>query len=177
MLEIFKSSLKKPINVKRVNVKTPKIASNNIKFEKINVLAAAGNSNKLLSYSYEDKDAANLYSSKQVYYRLKMIDVDGSFTYSPTRVVDFNEDAKNDVLIYPNPFNDKLNIGFSKIEGESVQVEIIDLYGKICYKETQTINAMNPEVMIPSLSKLSNGIYLIKVQNGSETVTRKLIKE
>lgn len=152
-------------------------ASNNVKFEKINVLAAAGNSNKLLSYSFEDKDAANIYSSKQVYYRLKMFDFDGSFTYSPIRVVDFNEDVKNEVVIYPNPFNDKLNIGFSKIEGESVQVEIIDLFGKICYKEVQNINAMNPEVMIPSLSKLSNGIYLIKVQNGSETVTRKLIKE
>jgi hypothetical protein len=152
-------------------------AADGVKFDAIKSVPAMGNSNNLVSYSFEDVNAANLYPNKHVYYRLKMIDIDGSSTYSPIRIVNFNEELSNEVLIYPNPFNDKLNIGFSIISGNSVQVEVIDLFGKVCYKGSQTLDATNPEFIVPSLTKLSSGIYIIKVQNGNEIYSRKLIKE
>ncbi len=60
------------------------------------------------SYSFTDKNlSANLY-----YYRLRSVDVDEKFTYSPVRQVRF--DNAGQVLIYPNPvtggqFNIKLD--------------------------------------------------------------------
>ncbi|MCF8253642.1 MAG: T9SS type A sorting domain-containing protein [Bacteroidia bacterium] len=147
------------------------------KFEKIGTLKAAGNSSKLLSYQFEDVQAANAYANKMAYYRLKMVDVDGSFDYSNVRVVDFNDAKDAEIKVFPNPFSDKLTITLSSISSENVQVEIVDLFGKVVAQQSQSLSVSNPEVLVPSLSKLSNGVYIIRIISGSDVHTRKLIKE
>jgi hypothetical protein len=147
------------------------------RFVRIGEVAAAGNSSKAMAYQFDDKNAAQIFNGKHVYYRLKMIDRDGSFEYSPARRVDFTNEAAEVIAVYPNPFKDQVSIGFTVSENAPVQVEIVDLYGKVCFKGTFNQIAGEAGLNIPALNKLATGIYVIKVAKGDNVITRKLIKE
>jgi len=68
--------------ISEVNCKTFEIerSLNNTDFKKIGSLRAIGNSTSRQEYSFEDKNVFKTTSlSRTFYYRLKVIDVDGSF--------------------------------------------------------------------------------------------------
>jgi hypothetical protein len=101
------------------------------RFVRIGEVAAAGNSSKALAYQFDDKNAAQIFNGKHVYYRLKMIDRDGSFEYSPARRVDFTNEAAEVIAIYPNPFKESTTIFFSSQFDESVKVQLFSNQGKL----------------------------------------------
>ncbi|OYU97032.1 MAG: hypothetical protein CFE21_01715 [Bacteroidetes bacterium B1(2017)] len=146
-------------------------------FEKVGAVKAAGNSVRTNSYSFDDLGVAGLFADKHVYYRLKMIDQDGKFEYSPVRMLDFSEDAIGEVQVYPNPFKEQVTVAFSNLTEGNVTVEIVDLYGKLVYKGEQQINASNPTIVVSALAKLSTGVYVIKATQGADVYTRKVVKE
>jgi len=72
--------------------------------------------------------------------------------------------------LYPNPTHDKIiisNIDISKV----THVSIFDLQGKEIYYFT-FINKSTPEI---NVSKLSMGIYLVKIQAGDDIEFKKLV--
>ena len=76
-----------------------------IRFNPMTAVHAAGNASSLTRYSIEDLHPIN----GKNYYRLQMIDKDGSFKYSPIRVIDLTK--KNESLrFYPNPSHGELTI-------------------------------------------------------------------
>lgn len=151
-------------------------AENGKDFTAIGEVAAAGNSSKNISYAFEDLGARMRINGEVAYYRLKMVDRDGTFEYSPVRRVSFEQNAATDMNVYPNPFEDGLTLSFGSIDGSSVQVEIIDLFGKVCYKGTQILDENNPSFVMNNLNNLPAGIYIVKANKGAEVLTRKLIK-
>lgn len=79
-------------------------------FHKIGRVKAAGSSNSLVSYSFVDHSpflGDNLY-------RLKMIDVDGSYEYTNIEVVNFTSDSDFSVAYYPNPVQDVVTVSASQ---------------------------------------------------------------
>ncbi len=71
-------------------------------FTDVGMVAAAGYSMSLLQYDLLDKDAPDGVS----YYRLRMVDLDGSFSHSHTVAIQRNGD--NQTLIFPNPVEEVL---------------------------------------------------------------------
>jgi len=81
-----------------------------------------------------------------------------------------NEDFdKTNFLIYPNPVSNQLHIDSDQAKIE--QIIIYNLNGKqvlkVDFHEDQTID----------LSNLAKGMYLVKVQTETESLTKKLIKK
>ena len=76
------------------------------------------------------------------------------------------------VLVYPNPTNSNFNIDIpeSFVGGE---LSIIDLTGKIVIKERVT-QSLTKRI---DISNLNDGIYLIRMNNGSAHFTDRLIKK
>ncbi|MCB9365311.1 MAG: T9SS type A sorting domain-containing protein [Flavobacteriales bacterium] len=70
--------------------------------------------------------------------------------------------------IYPNPFNNVLNLTGLKI-GSTAQ--LIDVTGKTI----ELIKAFNKNVVITT-NHLENGVYFIKISDENSTTTRKLVK-
>jgi hypothetical protein len=140
-----------------------------IKFEKIGSVKAAGNSNEKLKYKFIDKNIYNL----ATYYRLKQIDIDGSFKYSAIRSIDKTE--KFSYSIFPSPFTDKINISGFKENNKSIEFEVIDELGKIVtsLKLQTTESNYNQLIQLPNLSA---GIYfvIIRFENGYE-IKKKII--
>ena len=124
-------------------------------WETLNFVNGAGNSNNVIRYSYIDKNPlmAN-------YYRLKQIDYDGSFEYSPIKYIDFNR--KGNISIYPNPT--KQGITINGIDSDRVaNIYIFDHMGKL-------IKTYGPNTQQLDVQAYANGIYYIRIQyvNGEE---------
>lgn len=94
-------------------------------FTSIGTVQAAGNSAGSSYYFMHNNPAVGTN-----YYRLKMYDVDGEFTYSPVVKIMNNERAGG-LLAYPNPVRDILNISVMMAQEERVLFSIVDSYGRI----------------------------------------------
>lgn len=120
-------------------------------------IAAIGSGNN----NYQQKDNGEWIKDALIFYRLKMIDNDGQFTFSNIVTIKNNKASKLASTIYPNPTkeNCKLTIGERNLIGTSAQV--FDIAGKLL--QTKTI-AYNTQVIY--MNNYLPGVYLIKLVNG-----------
>lgn len=77
-----------------------------------------------------------------------------------------------DMLVYPNPFQNKLHISFN--QNSSGKAMIIDPMGKTI-KEWLFVN--QNEIALDNLEQLSDGIYLLKIENNGQIQFSKLHKQ
>lgn len=115
-------------------------------------------------YSYID----HLVTPGKYYYRLRMVNEDGTFSYSDVIIIS-NDCADRQIAIYPNPVNDKCTITGIR-SGERIQLFSQDgsLHG--------TLIADNTTVQV-DLKRFPAGIYRFAVNSdGVQVKTLKLIK-
>ena len=122
-------------------------------FTKINTVASK---NSLTTSEYAIFD--NNVSAKISEYRLKMVDVDGSFKYSNIVAIK-GTGAASDFIVYPNPVNKGSNavVKIADIT-DATTLSVIDYTGKLIKQlptNTSTIN----------ISNLQPGSYLIRINN------------
>lgn len=110
------------------------------------------------------------------YYRLKMVDADGTFRYSAIRPVDF--DSKDEWKIYPNPASERFSVEFEEAAGEAVEISICDLKGStILTKKVTAKGSLQTEQFEVSPISYPAGIYLIKTVSGNREKVFKIIKQ
>ncbi len=134
-------------------------------FSKIAEVEASNHSSGS-SYTYQDATA----KTGTLYYRLKMTDKDGSFTYSNVAMV--NLQFKGGIKVYPNPVADKLTINYEKAE-KGASVEIMSLNGTRLVSQPLAIGTAEAEL---NLSHLPKGTYIVVIVNGNQTYKQKLVK-
>ena len=138
-------------------------------FRAIGKVNAAGNSSSISDYSYTDKQVDEFN-----YYRLKMVDIDGKFTYSSTILVK-DANVSQQVWVGNNPFHDIINIRLAKSPRQNVRVELLNENGaKVYLKEFGSTNVMNLNV---SGVNLAAGVYLLRTTVDNKIYVNKLIKE
>jgi hypothetical protein len=96
------------------------------------------------------------------YYRLKQVDFDGRFTYSP--VVTVRVDGGGSLTLAPNPAKRRLNIYVPDAASEA-QIEVYNLLGKAVRPLIQRNGAMY-ELVLPA--DLPAGQYLVRVTQGAQ---------
>jgi hypothetical protein len=140
-------------------------------FETIGGLDARGNSNSLVNYSFVD-ETAFISSPEVVYYRLKMIDRDGSFEYSKTIAVRAEDELNTPtVKVYPNPFKSEVIV--ENVPTEAEEIKVMDLSGRVVF--TQQIINSEGTIQVNLPVSLENGIYFMMFNGGSKELI-KLIK-
>lgn len=144
-------------------------------YKQIALVFAAGNSGSKINYSYPD-NITNVTSSI-IYYRLKMIDIDGKYSYSNVRIVYLGKQNEKLVAIntFPNPVTNELRITIPATwQGKAATYEVFAQNGQQVIKNGVT-NTSQTETI--NVSKLSRGFYLIKVSCNGETAQQKIIKQ
>ena len=135
-------------------------------WKSISSIAAKGHSNQLVDYSFVHTTPVN----GNNYYRLKMLDIDGSFDYSPIRNVTFSN--RLSLSVYPNPAIEKLNIKIAGVNdwNDIENLKIYDMKGNAVYT---ALSITRGEV---NVSQLGTGSYiiLVKMKNG-ETINSKFV--
>ncbi|MDX1685398.1 MAG: M12 family metallo-peptidase [Saprospiraceae bacterium] len=99
------------------------------------------------------------------YYRLKMIDQDDSFDYSPTLFIEGTDRTMSKVRVINNPVTQgKLKMTISdRTDKENYLIEIYDGYGRLVVNST--INTSN--IVDLDVSDLKTGLYYLRVRGAS----------
>lgn len=145
-------------------------------FHKIDWVDGAGNSTDLLNYTMNDLNPHQGVS----YYRLKQIDFDGSFAYSPIRAVEGRQsDDKNTIQIYPVPTRDHLMVDFSNWNNDETNavLRIIDVHGRVLLQQEITME-QNQLIKIEEVRNFPSGTYFVTIGNDEAyEMIRKIVKE
>lgn len=144
------------------------------RWTKIGFVAGSGNSNASRSYAFVDHE--NTAEGKYAFYRLKQIDNDGAFTYSPE--IEGNTAVPTNFSVdqnFPNPFNPSTKISWRSPVGGRQVLTVYDALGK----EVTTVmdeyrDAGTYEVDFDA-SALSGGIYFYKIVSGKNMEIRKMV--
>ncbi|MFZ1227518.1 MAG: T9SS type A sorting domain-containing protein, partial [Saprospiraceae bacterium] len=126
----------------------------------------ANNSSKQ-SYSYIDKSP---YTGIN-YYRIKTIDLNGSFVYSEIATLNFSN--RIDASVYPNPASTELHVKTNSEKAVIKNIQIFDLTGKEYFIKANKGNGT--EVSL-DISSLKNGVYVLQLNTGEDNQLYKFIK-
>ncbi|WP_207434375.1 T9SS type A sorting domain-containing protein [Sabulibacter ruber] len=142
-------------------------------FASIGRVQGNGNSNVMKNYTFTDASAP----AGAVYYRLKQVDYDGKFEYSKTISVNATASkAAAQVAVVPNPFTQNLSFSINSSETRKVQVVLLDLNQKLIYREEVEVSA-GKVTLTKDLSKIANGVYLLKVTGSSLSEVIRVVKK
>jgi hypothetical protein len=140
-------------------------------FAKIGDVVSLGSNTSGNNYSFTDTEPEKFGPR---YYRLKIINQDGSFTYSPIRSVVFNDAVLWQV--YPNPSNGIFNLVFQMNNNEEFKASIIDAKGSTLKHYKMNGNGFLQKLNI-DLTMMASGVYLLQVDAGGRQETFKLYKQ
>ena len=131
----------------------------------------SGNSNTQKNYTATD--VKPIYGTN--FYRLKMVDLDGKFTYSDIVAIKVNNDSYH-VSVFPNPVQNELQIQIPATVKANCVIQLQDISGKIIRQKTVQLNnsLLSTSMNVEDLGK---GIYLLVVQYGDNKETQKIIKQ
>lgn len=134
-----------------------------VNFHAIATIAAAGNSSVAKTYQFTDQLPLN----GKDHYRIKQVDKDGKFNYSPTRSLDFL--LKHIVTITPNPAKDRIAVTVTGND-KSLKIYIMDANGK----QVKTFD-MKGQYLQLNLPNIIPGVYYVKVTGEAVDHTQKLV--
>ncbi len=140
----------------------------------INSVNGAGNSNAARSYtSYDAKPAAG-YN----YYRIKQVDADGRFKYSDIVKVNIEIDRIG-ASVLTNPFVNNITVDFLSPLGQTVNVRLADISGKVLGTERWKIAKGSSRMTYNNMSNIQRGMYILTIQDseGNIILNNKLIKD
>jgi Pregnancy-associated plasma protein-A/GEVED domain len=135
-------------------------------FGKIGTVGAANNAYGA-DYTFIDDEI--LSAKQKTYYRLKIIDFNGSFEYSD--IVTFDKSAQNKPIVRNNPFTNELKIALPA-NAVKVQYALYDAAGKILFQKKGL--ASQNEILLVGF--LTNGVYILETIVDGIKYTEKVIK-
>lgn len=145
-------------------------------WETIAKVNAAGNSNVELAYEYIDDKLPFTRSKDNIfYYRIRLIDQDGTHKYSDIKGVNFSREVADGLIsIYPNPATQMLHLDVSGLELNNVETKlnIFDMYGRSMLLKAITGSGLEPI----DVQNYPAGVYNISVTQGDKLHQKQFIK-
>ena len=134
-------------------------AVDGVNFTTVDKVSGINSRSNISSYqSYHDNPSHGFN-----YYRLKQVDLDGSYSFSEIVSVRYGEGVNP--VAYPNPVSN--TIYFNDLDGG--EYEIYSQLGKLLDKGS--ISALGVDV-----SDLASGVYYITMRSGIQSINQKIIK-
>lgn len=137
----------------------------------LNDVAAAGNSEDALNYSFDDLNPDGL----RQFYRLRMVDLDGTEEFSGIVITELDQTGERTVNTFPNPASPATRLSI-QLGGEwnpniPIKASLYDLNGRVLtdYNALQTGTS---SVAIPSGAQA--GLYLLRVTQADAVFTHKI---
>lgn len=115
------------------------------------------------SGDYSFTDAEPLHAIN--YYRLRMLDKDGKFSYSPVRMV--SNSGTFSIAVYPNPAKDKLQLQIENDKKTDLTFQIISAEGKVLFSGTWSAPE-GTSLKAIGVNGLAKGHYYLNAIAGDE---------
>ena len=121
----------------------------------IGTLTAKGNSATQIDYTYTDEQPL----TGTTYYRLALVNLDNSYTYSEVKTVESAAIAK--LSFFPNPARDFVNVSLGGASISQVTVLLSNISGQLMQEKTAL--AGNGSVVTFPIRNLAAGMYILSV--------------
>jgi hypothetical protein len=143
-----------------------------VHFSDAGILFTEGNSVVARSYQFADINIG----APLVYYRLRVVDLDGKYNYSSVRMIRTLTVGKEAlVVVFPNPVVKELRVTIpANWQGSKVHYQVMRQDGLVV-RRWSVSGASQTEVT--DFSSLPAGNYFITVQRDEETLIQKVIKK
>jgi hypothetical protein len=145
-------------------------------FTQVGNVTAVGNSSLISNYQFIDEAAFDKNNTNTLFYRLKMIDNDGTYEYSKTVVVERMAVGVINATLSPNPFTENTTLMIETNADAVVDVEVVDMHGKLFGSHTINVMPGVVDVLPQSIKAAPKGIYFITITLNGERKTVKLVK-
>ena len=130
-------------------------------FESIGKVNGNGNTMQFSNYEFWDETPGK---TGNRYYRLKQVDLDGQYQFSPIVMVNFSEiDSK--IMAYPNPFYNYLKLHYNSSEAKILDIVMVDSKGSIIKQFQRPVIEGEQDLLLDIDENLSAGTYYIKIIN------------
>ena len=142
-----------------------------IHFEVVNTFSAAGGD----AGSFRALDDVSRLQASRLYYRLKLVNKDGTYTYSNIVELLLKDVLKN-LSMLPNPFTDYVQLKMRARQTGLLYITLYDCSGKTVKTQQNRLLPGDNYILIAGLQSLAKGVYVLKTEDGMETIQRKLVK-
>lgn len=144
-----------------------------VNWQTMTTVKAAGNSTNTREYNVTDPNAAPVN-----YYRLKQLDINGNFTYSPIIRIRANSD-KTGIKLYPNPAINSATLTINSDNKQAAHIKLYNQAGIQLQHLQRPLIAGTNNITIPGINTLPAGAYMICVEDeaGNKTGITQFLKQ
>ncbi len=161
---------KEEVNVKNFELERSTDGRN---FSAIAVKQAVGNTSGETIYTYPDN--IHLLAAPVIYYRVKVIDVDGQTYYS--KIVAVTPAKAGAILVWPSPFTDKVNVRINAEVKGTVLVRLYSATGLVVRQMEAAVSTGTNFLAMDNIGHLPKEVYIIQVMMNNQTIfSGKLVK-
>jgi hypothetical protein len=138
-------------------------SADGIRYNGIGNVTANGRNNTggSFNYSFTDNDAINQ-SSQRLYYRLRMVDIDGNFKYSNIISVSFPL-ITSKLSVSPNPVLTAVKVAITAEADGRVQWKLTDNVGRVIQKGSENVKKGSGNNFTINMNRLPAGSYNLNV--------------
>ena len=124
------------------------------------------------NYSFNDNIAG--YNERLIYYRLRIVDINGNTTFSKIVAVSANISTSPTFAVAPNPVKDQAQLAFTTNVDANLDIRIYSASGKLVHSVSTSIFKGSSLVTIPEVQTWPRGIYVVRASIGGEMLTQKM---
>ncbi|HNO99068.1 MAG TPA: T9SS type A sorting domain-containing protein [Ferruginibacter sp.] len=147
-----------------------------INFTKVGTVAGNGTTSLTKNYAFNDP-LINV-SAKVLYYRLRIVDLDGKSTFSQVLALRIDGSVVvNNMTVYPNPFTSHIKLQLYSAKEENSTVRFFSMTGQEVLKRNITLLPGDNIVIVKDLETIALGMYVMEFRTASGAVTQRIIKQ
>ena len=143
-------------------------------FVTVGFVEGKGSSTEINYYSFTDNP--QLSGVNQLYYRLKQVDFDGTFSYSD--IVNVSYDVPAEFVLsqnFPNPFNPSTRINYFVPKESFVSIKVYDFLGREVTTLVNETKSTGSYEIVFDASDLTSGTYFYTLTAENYSTTKKMI--
>lgn len=143
------------------------------KFKSIGEVTGNGTSYEQVDYNFVDNDVT---ISATYYYRLRQIDYDGGYEYSPIIAINVEPNDIFDLNIYPNPVSDWIYVEVDIQNSAFYTGELLDLSGRRIHQWSESLQKKGMNKISFNIADIRSGTYLLSITIGTKTISKLIVK-
>jgi hypothetical protein len=140
-------------------------------FSKVGFLPGSGTTTEAQRYRFMDDEVP---FANTVRYRLKQVDLDGTFAYSDVVRIDITPHAFRLLESTPNPFRTTTRLRYALSERASVEMHLYDVLGRHVRTLVDAERGAGRYTMTLDGAGLAPGTYFVRIRTDTQVETRKV---
>lgn len=134
----------------------------------------ANNTTGIHQYDFTDPNITSL-ETTIVYYRLRQVDLDGSFVYSKIVSLEIDQ-RKGSIVLYPNPVQSTMSLSIYLPQKEQLKWQLVDNAGRLIRHGNYNMSK-GQTFISENVGTLAKGVYFLEIRGEKMRKVIKVIKQ